>query len=59
MGWQTTSDVAEFLAAAGPFLRAGRVRNTVLLTVTETMVGWWTAEAAVRGAFLRTPWTIR
>ena len=37
MGWQTTSDVAEFLAAAGPFLRADRVRNTVLLTVTETI----------------------
>jgi RimJ/RimL family protein N-acetyltransferase len=37
VGWQTTSDVAEFLAAAGPFLRADRVRNTVLLTVTETI----------------------
>jgi RimJ/RimL family protein N-acetyltransferase len=37
MGWQTTSDVAEFLAAAAPFLRADRVRNTVLLTVTETI----------------------
>ena len=37
MGWQTTSDVAEFLDAAGPFLRAGRVRNTVLLTVAETI----------------------
>jgi GNAT superfamily N-acetyltransferase len=37
MGWQTTSDVAEFLGAAGPFLRADRVRNTVLLTVTETI----------------------
>jgi GNAT superfamily N-acetyltransferase len=37
MGWRTTGDVAEFLAAAGPFLRGDRVRNTVLLTVTETM----------------------
>jgi RimJ/RimL family protein N-acetyltransferase len=37
VGWQTTGDVAEFLAAAGPFLRADRVRNTVLLTVTETI----------------------
>jgi len=37
MGWRTTGDVAEFLAAAGPFLRDDRVRNTVLLTVTETM----------------------
>ena len=37
MGWRTTGDVAEFLAAAGPFLRGDRVRNTVLLTVTETI----------------------
>jgi RimJ/RimL family protein N-acetyltransferase len=37
MGWQTTGDVAEFLAAAGAFLRAERARNTVFLTVTETM----------------------
>jgi predicted GNAT family acetyltransferase len=36
MGWVTTGDVAEFLAQAGPFLRAERVRNTVLLTVAET-----------------------
>jgi hypothetical protein len=37
MGWQTTGDVAEFLAAAGVFLRAERARNTVFLTVTETI----------------------
>jgi GNAT superfamily N-acetyltransferase len=37
MGWQTTGDVAEFLAAAGGFLRAERARNTVFLTVAETM----------------------
>ena len=37
MGWQTTGDVAEFLAAAGVFLRAERARNTIVLTVTETM----------------------
>ncbi len=37
MGWQMTGAVAEFLAAAGAFLRAERVRNTVFLTVTETM----------------------
>jgi GNAT superfamily N-acetyltransferase len=36
MGWVTTGDVAEFLEAAGPFLRAERARNTVLLTVSET-----------------------
>jgi GNAT superfamily N-acetyltransferase len=37
MAWQTTGDVAEFLAAAGPYLRRERVRNTVILTVTESM----------------------
>jgi GNAT superfamily N-acetyltransferase len=37
MGWRTTGDVAEFLAAAGDFLRGERARNTVFLTVTETM----------------------
>ena len=37
MGWRTTGDVAEFLAAAGDFLRAERVRNTVILSVTESM----------------------
>jgi GNAT superfamily N-acetyltransferase len=37
MAWQTTGDVTEFLAAAGPYLRRERVRNTVILTVTETM----------------------
>lgn len=58
MSWQTTDDVAEFLAAAGEFLRADRARNTVILTVAETLrlnsaryaatagagplLGWWT-----------------
>jgi RimJ/RimL family protein N-acetyltransferase len=37
MAWQTTGDVAEFLAAAGPYLRRERVRNTVILSVTESM----------------------
>ena len=37
MAWQTTGNVAEFLAAAGPYLRRERVRNTVILTVTESM----------------------
>ena len=35
MGWRTTGDVAEFLAAAGAYLRRERARNTVILTVTE------------------------
>jgi RimJ/RimL family protein N-acetyltransferase len=37
MAWQTTDDVAEFLATAGPYLRRERVRNTVILSVTESM----------------------
>lgn len=37
MKWRMTRDVAEFLSEAGDFLRADRVRNTVILTVTETM----------------------
>jgi RimJ/RimL family protein N-acetyltransferase len=37
MAWQTTGDVAEFLAAAGPYLRRERARNTVILSVTESM----------------------
>jgi len=37
MAWQTTGDVTEFLAAAGPYLRRERTRNTIILTVTEAM----------------------
>jgi GNAT superfamily N-acetyltransferase len=37
MTWVTTGDVAEFLATAGSFLREDRARNTVLLTVSETV----------------------
>jgi RimJ/RimL family protein N-acetyltransferase len=37
MAWQTTGDVTEFLAAAGPYLRRERARNTVMLSVTATM----------------------
>ena len=37
MAWQTTGDVAEFLAAAGPYLRRERAQNTIILTVTEAM----------------------
>lgn len=37
MGWHTTGDAAEFIAVAGTFLRRERARNTVLLTVAETM----------------------
>jgi predicted GNAT family acetyltransferase len=37
MGWFSTGAVDDFLAAAGEFLRADRVRNTVILTVTESL----------------------
>ena len=37
MGWQTTGDVAEFLAAAGEYLTRERARNTVILTVSEQL----------------------
>ncbi|HMD94155.1 MAG TPA: GNAT family N-acetyltransferase [Trebonia sp.] len=37
MGWQATGDVTEFLAVTGDFLRAERVRNTVILSVTESV----------------------
>ena len=57
MGWRTTGDVAEFLAAAGEYLWRERARNTVILTVSEQLrvnqarysghasgeplLGWW------------------
>jgi predicted GNAT family acetyltransferase len=37
MTWFSTGAVEEFLAEAGEFLRAERVRNTVILTVTENL----------------------
>jgi GNAT superfamily N-acetyltransferase len=37
MAWRMTGDVTEFLDAAGGYLRRDRVRNTVLLTVTEQL----------------------
>ena len=37
MGWFTTEAVAEFLAEAGPFLRAEPARNTVILSVTANL----------------------
>jgi RimJ/RimL family protein N-acetyltransferase len=68
MAWQTTGEAAEFLAMAGPYLRRDRVRNTMLLTMTESMLvnpatqsllGWWTDPTElvghVAGAFLHTP----
>jgi len=37
MAWFITGTVGEFLAAAGEFLRADPVRNSVVLTVTESL----------------------
>jgi GNAT superfamily N-acetyltransferase len=37
MGWLTTADVTEFLAAAGEYLAGERARNTVILTVSEQL----------------------
>jgi GNAT superfamily N-acetyltransferase len=68
MGWQLSEAVEEFLAVAGEFLRAERVRNTVALTVTETLrvapsvyasgvplFGWWIDGDELAGAFMQTP----
>jgi hypothetical protein len=62
MSWLMTEALEEFLAEAGEFLRADRARNTVLLTVAETLrtwperyreagqaapvFGWWSAPGA-------------
>ncbi len=61
MSWFTTGAVDEFLAQAGEFLRAEPARNTVVLTVTESLrvktaaqtpagrdrplFGWWRPDA--------------
>src|ERR1700683_5220126 len=37
MGWFTTGAVEDFLAETGPFLRAEPARNTVILSVTDTL----------------------
>jgi len=67
--WVLTPDVEEFLGAAGEFLAAQRVQNTVLLTSSETLrvqgpemygevhplFGWWGEGDEVTGAFLESP----
>ncbi|RKE20893.1 GNAT family N-acetyltransferase [Streptomyces sp. TLI_171] len=70
MGWTLTTSPDEFRTAAGEFLAADPVGNTVLLTVLERLArdglhvngdeppqfGWWRAPGgAVAGATLRTP----
>jgi hypothetical protein len=70
MPWHTTTDLDQFDAHAGDFLRARPVENTLLLTAMDyirtqgshaygdhdPIYGWWESpSAAVLGAFLRTP----
>ncbi|KUL30199.1 GNAT family N-acetyltransferase [Actinoplanes awajinensis] len=70
MAWQLTSDVEEFAAVTGEFLRSAPVRHTVFLTLVDTLrsrgphaygpedpfFGWWTTPgAAIRGVLLQTP----
>jgi RimJ/RimL family protein N-acetyltransferase len=67
MGWNVTSDPEEYAAAAGDFLRADPVENTVPLGLIETLraegpdafgtdplFGWWHTADGVRGAFVQT-----
>src|SRR5689334_5840735 len=67
MSWTTTDEVDDFLAEAGEFLNAEPARNTVILSVTETLrdmadsrdarplFGWWReGPGPVSGAFMRT-----
>lgn len=68
MSWHVTADIEDFERAAGVFLHADPVRNTVLLTVVATLrtsgvaaygdappsFGWYD-DGGVRAAFLRTP----
>lgn len=69
MSWTATEDARELLDHAGEFLRARAASNTVLLTATEglrergaslygdepPLLGWWSSEGHVVGAFMHTP----
>ena len=70
MAWTLTGDVAEYLTAAGDFLRSRAAENTVQLAATETirvrgaaafgdeapLFGWWAAPGEpVSAAFMHTP----
>jgi predicted GNAT family acetyltransferase len=67
VSWTITDAVDEFLAEAGKFLDAEPARNTVILSVTDTLkamagsgearalFGWWReGSGPVSGAFMRT-----
>ena len=70
MAWTVTGDVAEYLTAAGDFLRSRVAENTVQLAATETirvrgpaafgdeapLFGWWAAPGGpITSAFMHTP----
>ncbi|WP_250036793.1 hypothetical protein [Paractinoplanes maris] len=66
MAWSTSTDVRDFLAAAGDFLHADPVGNTMLLSeaayleacppAADQLYGWWaTGSGPVTAAFLRAP----
>jgi len=70
MAWTLTGDVADYLTAAGEFLRSRAVENTVQLAATETirvrgaaafgdeapLFGWWAAPGGpITAAFMHTP----
>ncbi|MFG2994186.1 GNAT family N-acetyltransferase [Streptomyces sp. NPDC048257] len=70
MNWTFTTDLAAFVSAAGPAVAAQPVSNTMLLSVSDSLVrrgtgayggdtpffGWWTGpDGAVAGGLLCTP----
>jgi RimJ/RimL family protein N-acetyltransferase len=71
MAWMLTGDLDEYFAAAGDFLLADPIRNTIQLGALETLrvhgssafgdvpplFGWWrsSADGAVDSAFMVTP----
>jgi predicted GNAT family acetyltransferase len=70
MSWTLTDSAHDYLAAAGDFLRADPVRNTIPLTVAETvrvrgprafgeiapLFGWWRRpDGEIAAALLHTP----
>ena len=69
MAWTLTDDVGVYRAATGELLRSDPVRNTVLLSVLESLsrlgptafgdaspvLGWWSPDGAPEAAVLRTP----
>ena len=65
MGWSTTSDLDQFVAAAGSYLTARTAEHSQLITAAqaarrgspELLYGWWTPPdgGGPRGAFVHDP----